>query len=145
MEGKNTLNKHLGPCLGSFPGGSKSRVNAWQSRGLLGPHIRMCGWCWLGLVEAILCLWVNVCKYDSYPYYSEMNNVLPNTGIFLIQAVENEINELTQNQAFGVERIKSRRMVRSHEGLKKHQKTCLRPKWPAFSSLSHGLSSASFS
>lgn len=42
LEGKNTLNKLLGPCLGSFPGCSKSRVNAWQSRGLLGP-ILMCG------------------------------------------------------------------------------------------------------
>ena len=42
MEGKNTLNKHLGPCLGSVPGCSKSRVNVWQSRGLLGP-ILMCG------------------------------------------------------------------------------------------------------
>lgn len=32
-----------------------------------------------------------------------MNNVLSNTGILLIQAVQNEINELKQNQAFGVE------------------------------------------
>lgn len=70
------------------------------------PETRSCvDWCWSGLLEVILCLWMNVCNYDSYPYYSEMNSVLPNTGILLIQAMENEVNELKQNQAFGVERI----------------------------------------
>ena len=56
-------------------------------------------WCQLGLVKAILYLWVNVFEYDYHPYYPEVENVLPHAKIFLMQAAEIDTNEPKQNQA----------------------------------------------